>query len=268
MASIKLNIRGVQVELEQEKALEKFINDFKELIEEYKNFSGDEKVMVKSYIKLAQFERDPDKDLEIIESDLYDLGWDESSLSSLFSIYESKIQDALLIDGSFGAFDYFLYKWTGGEFPLAGCTLDRSLSNDIVLKFSYGWHQLPYGKLFLEQNDALDNFPEIAAKALSDEILLLQNFGSGILPSSITREWKIENKLKTYLKVEGNSLIFQIEKLLNAVNLIIFLNKDDAKEDHFTLESMEEKIILIFDSCIPGLYTKEKTSETLKITLK
>jgi hypothetical protein len=267
MANIKLNVKGVQVELEQEKALEKFINDFKKLIDEYRNFSGDEKRMVDSYSKLAQSKRDPDKDLDIIESDLYDLGWNESSLSSLFSKYELQIQDEL-IDGSFGAFDYFLYKWTGAEFPLAGYTLDRRLSDDIIIKFSYGWHQLPYGKLFLEQNDALDNFTEIAAKALSDEILLLQNFGSGILPSSITREWKIENKLKTYLKVEGNSLIFEIEKLLNAVNLIIFLNKDDAKEDHYTLESIEEKIRLIFDSCIPGSYTKEKTGESLKITLK
>jgi hypothetical protein len=119
-----------------------------------------------------------------------------------------------------------------------------------------------------EAETIINNFPEIAAKALSDEILLLQNFGSGILPSSITREWKIENKLKTYLKVEGNSLIFEIEKLLNAVNLIIFLNKDDAKEEHYTLESIEEKIRLIFDSCIPGSYTKEKTGESLKITLK
>jgi hypothetical protein len=267
MANIKLNIKGVQVELEQEKALEKFINDFKKLIDEYGRFSGDEKGMVKSYNKLAQSKRDPDKDLDVIESDLYDLGWNESSLSSLFSKYELQIQDEL-IDGSFGAFDYFLYKWTGAEFPLGGYTLDRSLSDDIVIKFSYGWHQLPYGKLFLEQNDALDNFPELAAKALSDEILLLQNFGSGILPSSITREWKIENKLKTYLKVEGNNLIFEIEKLLTAVNLIIFLNKDDAKEDHFTLESMIEKIRIILDSHIPGLYSKEKTGETLKITLK
>ena len=267
MTNIKLNIKGVQVELEQEKALEKFINDFKKLIDEYGRFSGDEKGMVKSYNKLAQSKRDPDKDLDVIESDLYDLGWDESSLSSLFSIYELEIQDQL-IDGSFGAFDYFLYKWTGAEFPLGGYTLDRSLSDDIVIKFSYGWHQLPYGKLFLEQNDALDNFPELAAKALSDEILLLQNFGSGILPPSITRDWKIENKLKTYLKVEGNSLIFEIEKLLTAVNLIIFLNKDDAKEDHYTLESMIEKIRIILDSYIPGLYTKEKIGESLKITLK
>jgi hypothetical protein len=267
MANIKLNVKGVQAELEQEKALEKFINDFKKLIDEYRRFSGDEKEMVKSYSKLARSERDPDKDLDIIESDLYDLGWDESSLSSLFSKYRLEIQDEL-IDGSFGTFDYFLYKWTGSKFPLAGYTLDTSLSDDITIKFSYGWHQLPYGKLWLEQNNALDNFSELAAKALSDEILLLQNFGSGILPSSITREWKIENKLKTYLKVEGSSLIFEIEKLLNAVNLIIFLNKDDVKEDHFTLESMEEKIRLIFDSCIPGLYTKEKTGDILKITLK
>lgn len=43
MANIKLNVKGVQVELEQEKALEKFINDFKKLIDEYRNFSGDEK---------------------------------------------------------------------------------------------------------------------------------------------------------------------------------------------------------------------------------
>ncbi len=275
MSTINLNVRGVPIELTSEQAYDKFIKDFKGLISDYKGFSGVESFFVKNYSQLAQDSSiTVEEDLEVIESDLYDLGWDESALSKLFSQYELKITDEL-IDDSRGAFDCFLYKWTGGDFPLAGYSLNFTDTDDIIVKFAYGWHQTSFGKLFLEQNDALDNFQDIATKALFGELKFLFDRIVVIVADvrqTLNRSQQmngLRDKFYKYITIESNIINVQIQKYLDAMNLVFYLNSKGSPDEHFSLEQMKTN----FKSFVEGFgispqqYKIELSGEILKINL-
>lgn len=275
MSTINLNVKGVSIQLTSEQAYDKFIKDFKGLITDYEGFSGAESFFVKNYSKLAQDNSiTVEEDLEVIESDLYDLGWDESALSKLFSQFELKITDELM-EESIGAFDCFLYKWTGGDFPLAGYSLNFTDTDDIIVKFAYGWHQTSFGKLFLEQNDVLDNFQDIATKALYSEIKFL--FDRIVVHATDVRQSLnksqqmagLREKFYKYITLESNVINVQIQKYLDAINLVFYLNTSSNVDENFSLEQIKGN----FKSFIEGFgispqqYKMELSGEILKINL-
>ena len=272
MSTINLNVRGVPIELTYQQAYEKFIKDFKGLIEEYGKFSGPEKFFVKNYSKLAQDHSiTVEEDLEVIESDLYDLGWDEKTLSKLFGKFELKITDEL-VEESIGAFDCFLYKWTGGDFPLAGYSLNLSDTDDIMVKFAYGWHQTSFGKLFLEQNEALDNFHEIATKALHSEIKFL--FDRIVRKDNLQVRGKdmmdgLREKFYKYITLQSNVINVQIQKYLDAINLIYYMHSSTYEDEYFSIEQLQTEFKnYIGDFGIsPQKYKMELSGEILKINL-
>jgi hypothetical protein len=275
MSTINLNVRGVPIELTYEKAYEKFIKDFKGLIEEYGKFSGPEKFFVKNYSKLAQDHSiTVEEDLEVIESDLYDLGWDEKTLSKLFGKFELKITDDLM-DDCIGAFDCFLYKWTGGDFPLAGYSLNLKDTDDIMVKFSYGWHQTSFGKLFLEQNDALENFHEIATNALYSEIKFV--FDRIVVHAADVRQTLnksqqmdgLREKFYKYITFDSNVINVQIQKYLDAMNLVFYLNSKGSQDDYFSLQQIQTEFKGYVESygISPQQYKMELSGEILKINL-
>ncbi len=275
MSTINLNVRGVPIELTSEQAYDKFIKDFKGLISDYKGFSGVESFFVKNYSQLAQDSSiTVEEDLEVIESDLYDLGWDESALSKLFSQYELKITDEL-IDDSRGAFDCFLYKWTGGDFPLAGYSLNFTDTDDIIVKFAYGWHQTSFGKLFLEQNDALDNFQDIATKALFGELKFLFDRIVVIVADvrqTLNRSQQmngLRDKFYKYITIESNIIKVQIQKYLDAMNLVFYLNSKGSPDEHFSLEQIKTNFKTFIEDfgISPQQYKIELSGEILKINL-
>lgn len=275
MSTINLNVRGVPIELTNEQAYDKFIKDFKTLMSDYKGFSGAESFFVKSYSQLAQDSSiTVEEDLEVIESDMYDLGWDESALSKLFSQYELKITDELT-DESRGAFDCFLYKWTGGDFPLAGYSLDPEDTDDIMVKFSYGWHQTSFGKLFLEQNDALDNFQDIATKALHNEMKFLFDRITAVandVRGNLNRSQQmngLRDKFYKYITFESNTINVQIQKYLDAMNLVFYLNSSSNVDEHFSLEQMKANFKTFIEQfgISPQQYKMELSGEILKINL-
>lgn len=275
MATINLNVRGVPIELTYEQSYDKFIKDFKGLITDYAKFSGAESFFVKNYSKLAQDSSiTVEEDLEVIESDLYDLGWDDSTLSKLFSQFELKITDELMED-SIGAFDCFLYKWTGGDFPLAGYSLNLSDTDDIMVKFAYGWHQTSFGKLFLEQNDALENFHEIATGALYGEIKYIFDrivVHAADVRQSLNKSQQmvgLREKFYKYITIESNVINVQIQKYLDAMNLVFYLNGKGTQDDYFSLQQIQTEFKnYIGDFGIsPQQYKMELSGEILKINL-
>lgn len=275
MSTMNLNVRGVPIELTYEQAYDKFIKDFKTLIDDYRGFSGAEMFFVKNYSQLAQDHSiTVEEDLEVIESDMYDLGWDETTLSKLFSQFELKITDELMED-SIGAFDCFLYKWTGGDFPLAGYSLDNKDSDDILIKFSYGWHQTSFGKLFLEQNDALENFHEIATKALHVEIKYF--FDRIVVHAADVRQNLnksqqmdgLREKFYKYITIESNVINVQIQKYLDAMNLVFYLNGKRTQDDYFSLQQIHSEFKKYIENygISPQQYKMELSGEILKINL-
>lgn len=275
MSTINLNVRGVPIELTSEQAYDKFIKDFKGLISDYKGFSGAESFFVKNYSKLAQDNSiTVEEDLEVIESDLYDLGWDESALTKLFAQFELKITDEL-IDDSRGAFDCFLYKWTGGDFPLAGYSLNFTNTDDIIVKFAYGWHQTSFGKLFLEQNDVLDNFQDIATKALYSEIKFLFDrivVSVADVRQTLNRSQQmngLRDKFYKYITIDSNIIKVQIQKYLDAMNLVFYLNTSSNVDEHFSLEQIKTNFKTFIEGfgISPQQYKMELSGEILKINL-
>ena len=272
MSTINLNVRGVPIELTYEQAYDKFIKDFKGLITDYAKFSGAERFFVKNYSKLAQDHSiTVEEDLEVIESDLYDLGWDESALSKLFGQFELKITDDLM-DDCIGAFDCFLYKWTGGDFPLAGYSLNLSDTDDIMVKFAYGWHQTSFGKLFLEQNDALENFDEIATKAFHSEIKfvfdrMIENTNALVRPIDMIKV--LREKFYKYITLQSNVINVQIQKYLDAINLVYYIHSSTSEDEYFSIEQLQTEFKnYIGDFGIsPQQYKMELSGEILKINL-
>ena len=271
MSTINLNVRGVPMELTYQQAYEKFIKDFKGLMTDYEKFSGAESFFVKNYLKLAQDHSiTVEEDLEVIESDFYDLGWDDSTLSKLFSQFELKITDELLLE-SRGSFDCFLYKWTGGDFPLAGYSLDPKYSDDILLKFGYGWHQTSFGKLFLEQNDVLENFDEIATKTLFSEIKFIFDRIVWNKNLKIGKDMMsgLKEKFYKYVTLQSNVINVQIQKYLDAINLVYYMHSSSFEDEHFSLQQLQT----VFGDFIgnfqitPQRYKMELSGEILKINL-
>lgn len=275
MSTINLNVRGVPMELTYQQAYDKFIKDFKGLITDYRGFSGAESFFVKNYSKLAQDSSiTVEEDLEIIESDLYDLGWDDSALSKLFSQFELKITDELMED-SIGSFDCFLYKWTGGDFPLAGYSLNTKDSEDVMVKFSYGWHQTSFGKLFLEQNDVLENFHEIATGALYSEIKYIFDrivVHAADVRQSLNKSQQmavLREKFYKYITIESNVINVQIQKYLDAMNLVFYLNGKGTQDDYFSLQQIQTEFKGYIEGfgISPQSYKMELSGEILKINL-
>lgn len=272
MSTINLNVRGVPIELTYEKAYEKFIKDFKGLMTDYEKFSGAESFFVKNYSKLSQDSSiTVEKDLEVIESDFYDLGWYDSALSKLFSQFELKIADELLLE-SRGSFDCFLYKWTGGDFPLAGYSLNLKDTDDIMVKFSYGWHQTSFGKLFLEQNDVLENFHEIATKAFHSEIKfvfdrMIRNTTLQVRPIDMIKV--LREKLYKYITLQSNVINIELQKYLDAINLIYYMHSSTSEDEYFSIEQLQTEFKnYIGDFGIsPQKYKMELSGEILKINL-
>lgn len=144
---------------------DKFKKDFIKIIRSYRGFRSDDNGLSMSYTDIAVTNRDPIRDLDIFESDLYDLGWDDETLYKLFSEFGDNITGDLC-DESRGVGDVFLWKWTknvGGDiFPLSGVGINEfskpEKHEEILIKYSYGWHRHKYGQLYIQEMFTKEGF--------------------------------------------------------------------------------------------------------------
>lgn len=249
---INFNIKGKKYTGEQ--ALEKFYEDFFGLMELYKSFKmADDGDICRFYGNfLAQSDRDPIKDADIIESDLYDEGWTDENLSLLFSNYKEEIINELC-DRSRGGFDVFLYNWTSGDFSLGGVPMGDSDYEEILIRYSYGWSKTKYGRLYLKQSGLLDDFNSIAANAFCEDVLKT-HISKFLRSYSIILEFE---KLRKFIDIADNVITLKYKKIIDAINLMMFMSLG-GNEERYSYEDFVDKLI----SDINGL---RKIGKTLPI---
>jgi hypothetical protein len=227
-------------EYTDQEAYDKFIEDFCKLIETYKTYEVSDDALIPRFYGniMAQSDRDPMRDADIVESDLYDEGWTDENLKKLFTQFREDLMDELNSE-SRGGFDVFLYNWTNGEFPLGGGNFDNKDYEELLIKYSYGWTKTKYGRLLLKQNNLLDKFNDYVATAyrettLSDYISNLMSPGNSVnnwMPRD--KRKNIFKKINQFIKVQDNVITVKYKKIVDTINLVMFITFDDNPEEMY-----------------------------------
>lgn len=223
-----------------QEAYDKFIQDFSNLIETYKSYEISDDAQIPRFYGniMCQSDRDPMRDADTIESDLYDEGWTDENLTELFSKHRVDLMDELN-DISIGGFDVFLFNWTNGEFPLGGAELVKDNNEENLIKYSYGWNKTKYGRLILQQNGMLENFLETSAKSFKEESIDVVidwlckpgNIANNYLPNDKINQ--VVKKCSKFVYLNGNILKIEYPKIIDIVNLVMFINFDKNPEEMY-----------------------------------
>jgi len=235
-------------EYADQEAYDKFIKDFCGLIETYKSYQVSDDALIPRFYGniMAQSDRDPMRDADVVESDLYDEGWTDENLKKLFTQFREDLMNDLNSE-SRGGFDVFLYNWTNGEFPLGGSELDSTYHEELLIKYSYGWNKTKYGRLLLKQNNLLDNFTELVANSYKEETLTNHinylmspgNVANNYIPND--KRKNIFKKINQFIKVDKNVITVKYKKIVDTINLIMFINFDNNPEEMYNyLEFVQE----------------------------
>jgi len=235
-------------EYTDQEAYDKFIKDFCELIETYQKFEVSDDFEIPRFYGniMAQSDRDPMRDADIIESDLYDMGWGDENLEKLFTQFRDDLMNDLNSE-SRGGFDVFLYNWTNGQFPLGGGNFDNKDYHELLIKYSYGWNKTKYGRLLLKQNNLLDKFNDYVATAYK-EITLSNYISSYMSPGNVSNNWipkdkrkNILKKINQFIKVQDNVITVKYKKIVDTINLVMFISFDNNPEEMYNyLEFVQE----------------------------
>jgi len=235
-------------EYTDQEAYDKFIEDFCGLIETYRSYEVSDDALIPRFYGniMAQTDRDPMRDADVIESDLYDEGWTDENLKKLFTQFRDDLMNDLNSE-SRGGFDVFLYNWTNGEFPLSGEDVMSGDYDELLVKYSYGWNKTKYGRLLLKQNNLLDNFQQYVATAYKE--ITLRNYISYLItPGNVANNWipsdkrkNIFKKINQFIKVQGNVITVKYKKIVDTINLIMFISFDNNPEEMYNyLEFVQE----------------------------
>ena len=227
-------------EYTDQEAYDKFIEDFCGLIETYKSYEVSDDALIPRFYGniMAQSDRDPMRDADVVESDLYDEGWTDENLKKLFTQFREDLMNDLNSE-SRGGFDVFLYNWTNGEFPLGGSELDSTYHEELLIKYSYGWNKTKYGRLLLKQNNLLDNFTELVANSYKEETLT-SHINYLMSPGNVVNNYipkdkrkNIFKKIDQFIKVDKNVITVKYKKIVDTINLIMFISFDNNPEEMY-----------------------------------
>lgn len=206
---------------------------------------------------------DINRDFEIMQDEMDNKGWTLKNIKILFSkeyndiigynfnefitMSENQIGNDQSLDiysrlcNLSGEIDYYLYRISSlvgenkKEIPLGGEVWQNANDqNDYMIKYAYGYHKTPYGKILLDQmNISVEKFRNIALKGFIDYFLdlllpdILSTFLSGNDPYTINNI--IRKREGDYFIVEDDRIMFSYFKVLNLIKSE--LNKDINEED-------------------------------------
>lgn len=191
-----------------------------------------------SFSSLAsKINSNPDEDVEEMQKLLDRAGFTLETLKKLFnpvvSVFTSESFARFIeihsLDEQNGYVDIYLYKlnekldlnttvWLGGAGW--GDALNDNPEEEYVVKYSYGYHKTPYGKMLLDQmNISKESFVETAYLYLKDWII--ENVSGGILRdlkkmTQITVD--IDLKLEQYIDLDDDRFIIRYSDLCDDFN--------------------------------------------------
>jgi len=152
---------------------EENFNQYKQKLKDYRDDFSDsilslDRFYRSSFSRLAGSNQNPDEDFDEIQKMLNKVGFTLDVIGKLFNpvvstfLYNQDFKHFVSngLDDRSGYIDMYLYKlneklnlnttvWLGGEGW--GYALEEQPEEEYVIKYSYGYHKTPYGKLFLDQ---------------------------------------------------------------------------------------------------------------------
>ena len=218
-------------------------SEFVDTIKSLSYHAGAPVISTVSFSSLAsKINSNPDEDVEEMQKILDRAGFTLETLKKLFnpvvSVFTSESFARFIeihsLDEQNGYVDIYLYKlnekldlnttvWLGGAGW--GDALNDNPEEEYVVKYSYGYHKTPYGKMLLDQmNISKESFVETAYLYLKDWII--ENVSDGIL-----RDLKkmtqiaygkllvdIDLKLEQYIDLDDDRFIIRYSDLCDDFN--------------------------------------------------
>jgi hypothetical protein len=239
-------------------------SEFVDTIKSLSYHAGAPVISTVSFSSLAsKINSNPDEDVEEMQKILDRAGFTLETLKKLFnpvvSVFTSESFARFIeihsLDEENGYVDIYLYKlnekldlnttvWLGGAGW--GDALNDNPEEEYVVKYSYGYHKTPYGKMLLDQmNISKESFVETAYLYLKDWII--ENVSDGIL-----RDLKkmtqiaygkllvdIDLKLEQYIDLDDDRFIIRYSDLCDDFNKVT----GDKYSNNISPEWFKESIL-------------------------
>lgn len=188
--------------------------DFAELIKDCASGS--------SYSDLCKKKTDPNMDVEEVQKDLDECGWNLQSILNLFSqevdtLTNQKFEDFINsygLDNENGIVDIYLYKLAEilgkdsniVELGGGGWSEYTTDPDEILIRYAYGYHNTKYGKLMLDQvRLSREKFIELALQELKS--LIIKELSKG--------DDEISSELNKSIIVDDDRLVIDVDYLLD-----------------------------------------------------
>jgi hypothetical protein len=249
-------------------------NEFHDCILDLYGFS-------KSFSKLAHSAGNPDSDFEEIQKVLNRSGFTLDVIDKLFdsvvSVFLSQNFHEFIasgLDDQNGYVDLYLYKlnekldlnttvWLGGGGW--GDALRDHPDEEFMIKYAYGYHKTPYGKLFLEQIQmSKEEFVETAYQYLKDYLkeyvypLIYSDIKKMAQVGYASQITKIKLNINDYIIIDDDRFIIRYVEMCNDFN-----NETDNKYENSADPDWFKEIILSNMNVISNLNVQDTGEELI-----
>ncbi len=194
----------------------------------------------------------PEGDYQEMQKELDQIGWNFQSIKNLFTEKSNQILNQDFFDwlnshnqlesknGDCDVYLYFTSKNLGLDYKRislgGGGWAEYNDEEEIVIRYKYGYHQTPYGQLFINDLGMMDEYKRVALEYLQKD--LKENWSDILIKISDDR--KIRDYIISYITMDKYSLVEEDR-------LIIFC--DEISKDlnsKFGLNTNTEDITSLF----------------------
>ncbi len=204
----------------------------------------------------------PEGDYQEMQKELDNLGWNFESIKNLFSeqVNQTLNQDFFewissnhYLESKNGHCDVYLY-FTAKNLGLdqkrislgGGGWAEYNDEEEIIIRYKYGYHQTPYGQLFINDLGMMDEYQRVALEYLQKD--LKENWSDILI--KISNDRKIRDYISSYINMNKYSVVEEDR-------LIIFC--DDISKDlnsKFGLTTTSEDVSSLFTRYLKWVMTE------------
>jgi hypothetical protein len=226
----KYNIFLEELRITRDCSIEEAFRSFTKTIMMCQNELSDKSNFSESYSKTAKSNiYDPEEDFKLVDEFMSSYGFDQKTVRQISEEYgKEKFNSKLnrMNPSNSAPIDYYLYKMTDESFELQGYNWDEFLSdeyrsisgdkntNEVIIRFEYGWHETKYGRLCIEQNmGSVENFlVDVSSQIPFYLYQILTNSRSGVFKEFDCSEWLSE------FTTMDRSIYFEVDNLYSLFN--------------------------------------------------